>query len=149
MGIMVPGDSDQWHLKCLFSSFFRLTTKKEHQSSALWVLCEGNPPVTGAFHSQKTSNAERIFHVLYKLHFGKLWYLHGWCSALLALCEENQPMTGTFPSQRASNVENYGIVIANALEIPQSCISAIDMILSCVYFAPTYTDTGDGKVSKS
>ena len=32
--------------ECLFNSLFKLTTK-EHQTSALLALCDGNPPVTG------------------------------------------------------------------------------------------------------
>ena len=32
----------------------------KHQSSALLALCEGNPPVTGGFPSQRVSNAENV-----------------------------------------------------------------------------------------
>ena len=34
--------------------------QRNHQSSALLDLCEGNPPVTGGFPSQRASNAESI-----------------------------------------------------------------------------------------
>ena len=38
--------------ECLFNSFLGLTSKK-YQSSALLTRCEGNPPLTGAFPSQR------------------------------------------------------------------------------------------------
>ena len=34
--------------------------QRKHESSALYGLCEGNPPVTGGFPSQRTSNAENV-----------------------------------------------------------------------------------------
>ena len=43
----------------VFSSLFR-PTSKQHQSSALLPLCEGNPPVTGGFPSQRASNEESV-----------------------------------------------------------------------------------------
>ena len=44
---------------CLLSLLFRRGTKK---TSKLGVtgLCDGNPPVTGGFHSQRTNNAENV-----------------------------------------------------------------------------------------
>ena len=43
-------------IECLFNRLFRLTTKK-HQRSALLFLCEGDPPMPGAFSAQRDSNA--------------------------------------------------------------------------------------------
>ena len=53
--------SNHRQFECLFYHLFRLTTK-EHQSSSLHVmaLCEGNPPVTGGFPSQRASNAKKF-----------------------------------------------------------------------------------------
>ena len=54
------GFSDCRHLDCLLKRLFRRTSKK---ISKLRVtgLCEGNPPVTGGFPSQRANNAEDIF----------------------------------------------------------------------------------------
>ena len=51
------GVSNYRCLDCLFNRLFRRRSKK---TSKLHVtgLCEGNPPVTGGFLSQKASNAE-------------------------------------------------------------------------------------------
>ena len=38
-----------------------------YQSSALLAFCDGNPPVTGRFPSQRTSNACPCYHVTYML----------------------------------------------------------------------------------
>ena len=43
----------------MFIQQFRITPKK-NQRSILLALCEGNPPVTGGFPSQWTSNAESV-----------------------------------------------------------------------------------------
>ena len=43
----------------MFIQQFRITLKK-NQRSTLLALCEGNPPVTGGFPSQWTSNAESV-----------------------------------------------------------------------------------------
>ena len=40
------------HKKCLYKSFFGLSSMK-YQRSALLAPCEGNPPVIGGFPSQK------------------------------------------------------------------------------------------------
>ena len=34
--------------------------QRNHQNSTLLALCEGNPPVTGGFPSQRASNAETV-----------------------------------------------------------------------------------------
>ena len=46
-------------LGCLFKSLFKLTSKNTSKP-ALLSLCEGNPPVTGGFPSQRVSNAENV-----------------------------------------------------------------------------------------
>ena len=48
---------------CLLNRLFRHRSKK---TSKLRVtgLCEGNPPVTGGFPSQRASNAENFFHLM-------------------------------------------------------------------------------------
>ena len=72
--------SNHQQLNCLFNSLFWQQGKP--QSSTLLTLCEGNPPVTGGFPTQRVSNV----------------------STLLTLCEGNPPVTGGFPTQRVSNV---------------------------------------------
>ena len=47
-------------LNCLLNGLFMLSTKKTSQLCIL-AFCEGNPPATGGFHSQRTSNATSIF----------------------------------------------------------------------------------------
>ena len=53
-----------WHLELLanrvFVQHYVWTDKKKHKRSALLSLCEGNPPVTGGFPSQRDRNAENI-----------------------------------------------------------------------------------------
>ena len=54
--------------------------QSKHQRSTLLALCEGNPPVTGGFPSQRASNAESVFmpwccHVFMLNCFAKI-YLH-------------------------------------------------------------------------
>ena len=51
--------SDHQPLECLFNRLFGITSKKHHRS-ALLALCEGNPPVTYRFPSQRVNNAENI-----------------------------------------------------------------------------------------
>ena len=57
---------------------------KKHQSSALLVHCEGNPPVTGGFPSQRASNEKNfpcydIFMVYMNVTkaASTLWLAHG------------------------------------------------------------------------
>ena len=40
---------------------FQHSLQRNYQSSALQVLCEGNPSVTGGFRWQRASNADRVF----------------------------------------------------------------------------------------
>ena len=44
-------------LDCLLNRLLKLTSKK---MSAILNLCEGNPPVTGGFPSQRASNTGRV-----------------------------------------------------------------------------------------
>ena len=57
--------SNHRRLYCLFNRLFRHRSKK---TSKLCVtgLCEGNPPVTGGFPSQRASNAENV----------SIWWCH-------------------------------------------------------------------------
>ena len=50
---------NHWHLDCLLNRLFRRRSKK---TSKLCVtgLCEGNPPVTDGFPSQRASNEENV-----------------------------------------------------------------------------------------
>ena len=95
--------------------------------SALLAHCEGNPPVTGGFPSQRP--VKQSFNIFFDLRLNKRlskqskrrWFettsrpLWRHCnvtlictqcdqmetfSALLALCEGNPPVTSGFPSQR-------------------------------------------------
>ena len=98
------------------------------------VLCEGNPPVIGWFHSQRASNAsvssswhtvisrplhlrnnERdgvsihqphdcLLNCLLRLRWKKASKLR-----VTGLCVGNSPVTGEFPAQMASNAENASI----------------------------------------
>ena len=54
-----PDISNQWQIFYLLNSFFQ-TNNREHQMSTLLALCEGYPPVTVGFPSQRASNVERF-----------------------------------------------------------------------------------------
>ena len=45
---------------CLLSNEFSLTTKAKSKPTLL-IFCEGNPPVTGGFPSQKASDTENVY----------------------------------------------------------------------------------------
>ena len=49
--------------------------KRKHQSSVLLAFCEGNPPVTGGFPSQRASNVENI----------SIWWHHHGISCIQVL----------------------------------------------------------------
>ena len=53
------GASNQWRLDCLLNRLFRRRSKKISKPRVTG-LCEGNPPVTGGFPSQRASNAENV-----------------------------------------------------------------------------------------
>ena len=53
------GVSHHWQLDCLLNILFEQILKKRLRSISL-VLCEGNPPLTGGFHSQSASNAKIV-----------------------------------------------------------------------------------------
>ena len=53
------GVSNQRRLGCLLNFFFRRRLKKTSKLSVTG-LCEGNPPVTGEFPAQRTSNTENV-----------------------------------------------------------------------------------------
>ena len=54
-----------WRLKSaairLFFNSFRWPPSQRISNSELLALCEGNPPITGAFPSQRASNAKNVF----------------------------------------------------------------------------------------
>ena len=52
---------------CLYSGVCSCWYQMTHPSFALLALCEGNPPVTGGFSSQRASNSERI-SMWWRLH---------------------------------------------------------------------------------
>ena len=53
------GVLNQQRLDCLFNSLFGWQ-QRNHESSTLLTPCEGNPPMTCGFPSQRVSNAENI-----------------------------------------------------------------------------------------
>ena len=53
------GVSNHQGLDCLLNRLFKCKSKETSKLSATG-LCEGNPPVTGGFPSQKASNAENV-----------------------------------------------------------------------------------------
>ena len=55
--------SNHWRPCCLLNCLFRRRSKK---TSKLHVtgLCEGNPPVTAEFPSQRASKVENVFHLI-------------------------------------------------------------------------------------
>ena len=59
------GITNHRHLDCLLSHLFSHTSKKTSKLR-FTGLCEGNPPVTGGFPSQRPSNAENV----------SVWWLH-------------------------------------------------------------------------
>ena len=67
------GVSNHRRLGCLFNLLLRRRTKK----STLRVtgLCEGNPPVTGGFPSQRASNTENV----------SIWWRHHVCNIFLTI----------------------------------------------------------------
>ena len=86
----IYGNSTVFFFNCLF----RLTTKK-HESSGILAPCEGNPPVTGGFPSQKASKADSIF---ISCHHPET-----------LMTSQTAPVTGGFPSQRANNADSISI----------------------------------------
>ena len=76
--------------------------------STLLALCEGNPPVTGGFPSQRASNAD-LWGFLCCYSTGLLWSrpalmaLHGNTSLITGPLWRESTSHWLFPSQRASN----------------------------------------------
>ena len=81
------GISNHRRLSCLFNPFFRRRSKK---TSKLRVtgLCEGNPPVTGGFPSQRASNGENV-SIPWRLHesgmAGTNWPLCSYAKSIIWL----------------------------------------------------------------
>ena len=82
------GVSNRLRLDCLLNRVFRHKTKK---TSKLGVtgLCEGNPPVTGGFPSQRASNGENV----------SIWWRH---HALLVRHAQTWPTCPKFQSSDAN-----------------------------------------------
>ena len=57
--IISDGDSNHRRLDCLLNRLFRRRSKKTSKPSVT-ALCEGNPPVTGGFPSQRSGDAEDV-----------------------------------------------------------------------------------------
>ena len=53
------GVSNHRHFDCLINHLFRRRSKKTWKLQVTG-LCEGNPPITGGFPSQRTTNAENV-----------------------------------------------------------------------------------------
>ena len=78
------GVSNHRHLDCLLNCLFRCRSKK---ASKLHVtgLCEGNPPMTGGFPSQRASNMENVsiwlhHHAGWKIKIShEYWCVHHTC----------------------------------------------------------------------
>ena len=87
--------------------------------SASLTLCEGNPPRTGGFPSQRTSDADLEYIPLCTPE--QTVYENSDCScyqqrkhqiyALLAHCQGTPPVTGICPSQGARNVARISIIL--------------------------------------
>ena len=65
------GVSNQRRLDCLLNRLFRCRSKKTSKHS-ITGLCEGNPPVTGGFTSQKASDAVNLS--IWWRHHGGSWF---------------------------------------------------------------------------
>ena len=59
IAVTSPWPPKAFQIHRLFFDALRLTSKKSSKP-ALLVLCEGNPPVTGGFISQRASNTENV-----------------------------------------------------------------------------------------
>ena len=89
------GVSNHWHLDCVLNHLFRRRSKK---TSKLWVngLCEGNPPVTGGFPSQRATNMEKV---------SIWWHHHEWHNSF----KRSIPLSSIFlVIERSYNVDRPG-----------------------------------------
>ena len=112
------GISNHGHLNCLLNCLFRDRSNKILKL-CITGLCEGYPPVTGGFLSQRASYVENVsmwwrHHVtevnnvsqirLPQFSSHKVWsWRHHQMetfSALLAICAGNSPVPGEYPTQR-------------------------------------------------
>ena len=89
------GVSNHHQLDCLLSRLFRRTSKKTPKLR-FTGLCEGNPPVTGRFPSQRASDAENV-SIWWRHHVGavitfrpisNICYMGAWIKILLMSCSE-------------------------------------------------------------
>ena len=100
------GISDHWPLDYLFNRLFRLTSKK-HQGSALLTLCDGNPPVTGGFPSQRTNNSESVSMALCQHHDMCISSVFPSCPALIWPSEEPVRLSGLVCKHSKPSTYNY------------------------------------------
>ena len=87
---------------CLSNSLHYSGWWQHHQKSTLLALCEGKPPVTGGFPSQRASNAESVsmschHHVQTATYH---LYCNGHCASTAARssCRRNIPALAHFPA---------------------------------------------------
>ena len=70
------GVSNHQRLDCLLKRLFRCRSKKTPKLR-ITGLCEGNPPATGGFLSQRASNAEKASHLMTSSYEHKMmWSSH-------------------------------------------------------------------------
>ena len=105
------GVSNHQHLDFLLGRLFRRTPKK---ASKLCVtgLCEGNPPVTGGFPSQRASNAENV-SVWWRHHVPYYWQFASRVHESLVGSLQKGPVMRKFVV--------FLVIILNKLLINQPC----------------------------
>ena len=112
-------------LECLFNLFFRLTPK-ETLKPALRARCDGKPPMTDGFTSQRASNAENV---------AISWRYH-----VIAQCESTALLQTSIILKMAPVALETRLVLCNSLFI-KFYIPAVDIEIkndkicgSCVFF---------------
>ena len=98
------GVSNHRRIDCLFNRLFRSNKTPKFRVNG---LCEGNPPVTDGFSSQRASNAENTsiqVDDVTMITLTPFFYAQYFPFDFLPL-----PGTGEFPAQMARNAENASI----------------------------------------
>ena len=98
---MSDGVSNHRRFECLLKSLFRRRSKKTSKHPVTGI-CEGNPPLTGGFPSQSTSNAENI---------SIQWRNHGDCSDAILRDICKQHTNSQQQQQRARSAQNFSVVL--------------------------------------
>ena len=103
------GVSNHRRLDCLLHPLFRRKSKQESKLR-FTGLCEGNPPATGGFPSQRASNATKYFHLITSTWIFRSWYqstlyhwnlifvslqIFGWCIHSTPLWKSNRNFFST------------------------------------------------------